>query len=69
MSGQERITLAGRPVQTQHYRMLGDEKHELWFDPRGHLAKVAFRRYGSTVEYVRDQIEPLPPQSSCTVLC
>jgi hypothetical protein len=67
--GEERITLAGRPVQAQHYRMLGDEKHELWFDPKGHLAKVAFRRYGSTVEYVRDQIEPLPPQSSCTVAC
>jgi hypothetical protein len=67
--GKERITLAGQPVPAQHYRMTGDEKHELWFDPKGHLAKVAFRRYGSTVEYVRDQIEPLPPQSSCTVVC
>jgi hypothetical protein len=67
--GKERITLAGRPVEAQHYRMTGDEEHELWFDAKGHLAKVAFRRYGSTVEYVRDQIEPLPPQSSCTVLC
>ena len=67
--GIETIILAGRPVQAQYYRMLGDEEHELWFDPKGHLAKVAFRRYGTTIEYVRDQIEPKPPQSSCTVLC
>jgi hypothetical protein len=67
--GKERLTLAGRPVPVQHYRMTGDEEHELWFDAKGHLAKVAFRRYGSTVEYVRDQIEPRPPQSSCTVVC
>jgi hypothetical protein len=67
--GIETINLAGRPVQAQHYRMLGDEEHELWFDPNGHLAKVAFRRYGTTIEYVRDQIEPKPPRSSCIVLC
>jgi len=68
-AGIETIELADRRVQAQHYRMLGDEEHELWFDSRGHLAKVAFRRYGSTVEYVRDQVEPRPPRSSCTVVC
>lgn len=67
--GPETIVLAGRPVQTQRYRMVGDEEHDLWFDPRGHLAKVAFRRYGATIEYVRDQIEPNRPRSSCTVIC
>jgi Family of unknown function (DUF6134) len=67
--GTEGIVLAGRRIQTQHYRMLGDEEHELWFDMAGHLAKVAFRRYGTTVEYVRDQIEPRDPQSACAVSC
>jgi hypothetical protein len=67
--GTESISLAGRRLQTQHYRMLGDEKHELWFDPIGHLAKVAFRRYGTTIEYVRDQIEPGEPRSACATVC
>jgi hypothetical protein len=67
--GTDDIILAGQPVQTQHYRMLGDEEHELWFDMAGHLAKVAFRRYGTTVEYVRDQIEPRDPRSACAARC
>lgn len=67
--GAEKISLAGRQLRTQHYRMLGDEEHELWFDPAGHLAKVAFRRYGATIEYVRDQIEPATPRSTCAALC
>ena len=53
--------------EAQHYRMTGDEEREPWFESRT-LAKVAFRRDCSTVEDVRDQIEPLPPQSSCTVV-
>jgi hypothetical protein len=67
--GMEKIIVAGRRLETQHYRMVGDEEHELWFDPAGHLAKVSFRRYGATIEYIRDQIEPRPPRSSCTVVC
>jgi hypothetical protein len=68
-AGATEIVLAGRPVQTQRYRMLGDEQHDLWFDERGHLAKVALRRYGATIEYVRDQVEPNRPRSTCTVVC
>jgi hypothetical protein len=67
--GTESISLAGRRIQAQHYRMLGDEEHELWFDRSGHLAKVAFRRYGTTIEYVRDQIEPGEPRSACAAIC
>jgi Family of unknown function (DUF6134) len=67
--GAEKIVLAGQRVPTQHYRMLGDEEHELWFDMAGHLAKVAFRRYGSTIEYVRDQVEPRDPRSACAATC
>jgi Family of unknown function (DUF6134) len=67
--GTATLNLGGRRIQTQRYRMLGDEPHELWFDRRGHLAKVAFRRYGATVEYVRDQVEPKRPQSTCIAAC
>jgi hypothetical protein len=67
--GRETIILAGQPVATQRYRMLGDERHELWFDERGRLAKVAFRRYGATIEYVRDQVEPDRLRSTCVVVC
>jgi hypothetical protein len=67
--GKESIIVAGRRLQTQHYRMFGDEEHELWYDPAGHLAKVAFRRYGTTIEYVRDQVEPAAPNSICAANC
>ncbi|MGH6918274.1 MAG: DUF6134 family protein, partial [Geminicoccaceae bacterium] len=67
--GTEKIVLAGQRLPTQHYRMVGDEEHELWFDLDGRLAKVAFRRYGATIEYVRDQIEPAAPRSACAALC
>ena len=67
--GPATIVLAGQQVRTQRYRMLGDDRHELWFDSDNHLAKVAFRRYGSTIEYVRDQIEPLPLRPDCIALC
>lgn len=67
--GKESIIVAGQRLQTQHYRMLGDEEHELWYDAAGHLAKVAFRRYGTTIEYVRDQIEPVAPSSICAATC
>jgi hypothetical protein len=68
-AGPATIVIAGQQVQTQHYRMRGDEEHELWFDERGRLAKVAFRRYGTTIEYVRDQVEPNRLRSTCTVVC
>ena len=68
-AGTQTIVLAGRSIRTQRYRMVGDEEHELWFDAAGHLAKVAFRRYGATIEYVRDQVEPGRPRSTCTVIC
>jgi hypothetical protein len=67
--GDEPIKLAGRQVETQHYRMAGDEQRELWFDPKGRVAKVAFQRYGTTIEYVRDQLEPEPPPSTCMAIC
>lgn len=67
--GQEKITLAGEEVDAEHYRMVGDEERELWYDAKGHVAKVAFRRQGSEIEYVRDQATPRVLASSCTAPC
>jgi hypothetical protein len=41
--------------------------HDHAFD--GHVAKVAFQRYGSEVEYVRDQLTAIAPKSECTAIC
>jgi Family of unknown function (DUF6134) len=67
--GRERITLAGKGVDAEHYRMVGDEQRDLWFDADGRLAKVEFRRQGSDIAYVRDQLAPMTPASSCTIAC
>ena len=67
--GAETLTLAGQRLEAQHYRMVGDEERDLWFDAAGRLAKVAFRRYGAAIEYVRDQLNPGEPGAGCTVDC
>jgi hypothetical protein len=67
--GSEPITVAGRRVEAQHYHLAGDDPRELWFDPEGRVAKIAFRRYGTTIEYVRDQLEPEAPPSTCMAIC
>ena len=67
--GRERVTLAGKQVDAEHYRMVGDEERDLWFDADGRLAKVEFRRQGSDIAYVRDQLAPMTPASSCTMAC
>ncbi|MEM7023192.1 MAG: DUF6134 family protein [Pseudomonadota bacterium] len=67
--GTEEIKVGGQKVETQHYRMVGDEERELWFDPDGHVAKVAFDRMGSSIEYVRDQLNARAPEADCTAIC
>jgi hypothetical protein len=67
--GAETLTLAGQKLEAQHYRMVGDEERDLWFDPAGRLAKVAFQRYGAAIEYVRDQVNPGEPGAGCTAVC
>jgi Family of unknown function (DUF6134) len=66
--GREKITLAGKQVEVDHYRMVGDEERDLWFDQAGRIAKVEFSRRGSEIAYVRDQVAPLPA-SSCSPAC
>ena len=67
--GREEITVAGKQLEVEHYRMVGDEERDLWFDKAGRIAKVAFRRRGSEIAYVRDQLAPLPPESGCAPPC
>jgi len=67
--GTDKVTLAGQELETEHYRMVGDEERDLWFDPNGQVAKVAFERYGSDIEYVRDQVTASAPTSDCTAIC
>jgi hypothetical protein len=56
--GQETMTLRGQRLEVEHYRMVGDEERDLWFDSGSRVVKVAFRRHGSQLEYVRDQVAP-----------
>ena len=69
--GWERITVAGKELDAEHYRMVGNEERDLWFDADGHLAKIEFRRHGADIAYVRDQLAPLRPvpAASCTIAC
>jgi hypothetical protein len=69
-AGKEKITIAGAALDVDHYRMVGDEERELWYDAAGHIAKVRLSRRGSKIEYVRDQLTPQAPgPSPCTGAC
>jgi Family of unknown function (DUF6134) len=61
----DQITVAGQKLDVEHYRMVGDEERDLWFDRSGRIAKVAFSRLGSEITYLRDQLAPLEPASNC----
>lgn len=67
--GQETIAVSGKQLETDHYRMVGDEERDLWFDRAGRIVKLAFRRHGSEVEYVRDQVSSGECASACTMTC
>jgi hypothetical protein len=67
--GWEKISVAGKQLNAEHYQMVGDEERDLWFDAKGRVAKIEFRRHGSGIAYVRDQIAPLTPRASCTSRC
>ena len=58
--GKEVMEVDGQPMQVDHYRMVGDEEREFWFDPEGHVAKVEFERRGSEIEYRRNEATPRP---------
>jgi Family of unknown function (DUF6134) len=68
--GREKIVVAGKELEVDHYRMEGDEERDLWYDTAGHIAKVELRRLGSEIAYVRDQLTPRALKSrTCGVAC
>jgi hypothetical protein len=67
--GREKIAVAGAKLDVEHYRMVGDEERDLWFDQAGRIAKVEFRRLGADIAYLRDQLAPLVPAGSCSKSC
>lgn len=58
--GKETIRLSGQRVEAEHYRMVGDEERDVWYDASGHVAKVGFERQGSRIEYVRNEAGRAP---------
>jgi hypothetical protein len=58
--GKETIRLSGQRVEAEHYRMVGDEERDVWYDASGHVAKVGFERQGSWIEYVRNEAGRAP---------
>jgi hypothetical protein len=54
--GRRRLSLSGQAIDTDYYRMVGDENREVWFDPAGHVAKVEFWEGGSKIEIVRNEL-------------
>jgi hypothetical protein len=64
--GREKLSLDGQVLDVDHYRMVGDEERDLWFDSAGQVVKVEFKRRGSEITYVRDQLKPLKPDAVCT---
>jgi Family of unknown function (DUF6134) len=58
--GKDVLKVDGQRMPVDHYRMVGDEERELWFDPAGHVAKVEFERQGSEIEYLRNEARPRP---------
>lgn len=58
--GKEVLKVDGQRLPVDHYRMVGDEEREFWFDPAGHVAKVEFERQGSEIEYLRNEATPRP---------
>jgi hypothetical protein len=68
-AGREKLALGGRKLDVEHYRMVGDDEHDLWFDTAGRIVKVEFRRYGSDLTYIRDQLNPRSPRATCSTPC
>ena len=67
--GRERLEVADQAIAVDRYEMSGSERRELWFDTAGHLVKLAFRRGGSNIEYLRDQLTPHRVTLTCAQDC
>lgn len=54
--GAENITIDGRTVVADHFRITGDVERDLWYGANGYLVRAAFQRSGYAIEMVR--LEP-----------
>ena len=58
--GKETMTIAGQELEADHYRMVGDEERDIWYDPNGQVARVTFPRDGAEIEYLRNEYHSAP---------
>ncbi len=52
--GPDKITIGQRAFDTQHYKISGDLKWDLWYDADGVMLKSAFKRRGFPVFFVKE---------------
>lgn len=52
--GAETLTLAGKAVATEHYRIDGDVQRDLWYGEDGLLVQTTFERKGYPIKIVRE---------------
>jgi Family of unknown function (DUF6134) len=53
--GKETMTIEGRQIEADHYRMTGTEERDIWYDQAGQVARVRFERRGDQIEYIRNE--------------
>lgn len=51
--GSESVTIDGRTVAAEHFRITGDVERDLWYGADGYLVRAAFQRSGYAIEMVR----------------
>lgn len=51
--GAEAVTIGGRTVNAEHFRISGDVERDLWYGTDGYLLRAAFQRSGYAIEMVR----------------
>lgn len=56
--GTETVTVDGKAVVAEHFRMTGDVERDLWYGPDGFLLRAAFQRAGYPIEMVRSERRP-----------
>ena len=56
--GTETITLDGKTVSAERFRISGDVERDLWYGVDGYLLKAAFQRSGYPIEVVRSERRP-----------
>lgn len=53
--GAETLSIGGRPVSAEHFRMTGDVERDLWYGADGYLVRATFQRAGYAIEMVRGE--------------